>query len=157
MKVYYAAPMFSAADQAFNAKVAGELRENFPDLDIYVPQEQEDINDKSKYADSKMIAQVDTDKVMESDLMIAVLDGVSIDPGVAAEVGIAYAEDIPMVGLYTDVRTQGADVQEKLDALQVLAESQFPYVNLYVVGLIKLKGKVVGNIPDLMKVMEEIL
>lgn len=145
MKIYLAAPLFSEAEQAYNEVLASKIRAVLPDAALYVPQEQAEINDKSKYADSVMIAQVDTNEVLASDLMIAVLDGISIDAGVAAEVGIAYAKDIPMIGLYTDVRTQGADVPEKLEALKTLAESQFSYVNLYVVGLIKEKGQVVGS------------
>ncbi len=149
MKVYYAAPLFSEAEQRYNAYAAQTIRAVSETIDLYVPQEQADINDKSKYADSVMIAKVDTEKVLESDLMIAVLDGLSIDPGVAAEIGIAYAKKIPILALYTDVRTQGADVPEKLEALQVLAESQFSYVNLYVVGLVKEHGAVVSTLEQL--------
>ena len=49
-----------------------------------------------------MIALADTEKVLESDLMIALLDGLTIDPGVASEIGVAYAKGIPVIGLYTD-------------------------------------------------------
>lgn len=38
---------------------------------------------------------------------------------------------------------------EKLEALQVLAESQFSYVNLYVVGLVKEHGAVVSTLEQL--------
>ena len=95
MKVYYAAPLFSEPEQRYNAYAAQTIRAVSETIDLYVPQEQTDINDKSKYADSVMIAKVDTEKVLESDLMIAVLAGLSIDPGVAAEIGIAYAKKSP--------------------------------------------------------------
>lgn len=157
MKVYFAAPLFSRAEQDYNEKCATMIRAVSDAIDLYVPQEAEDINDKSKYADSLMIARGDADKVKESDLVIAVLDGLSVDAGVAAEVGMAYALDIPMIGLYTDVRTQGADVPEKLEALHVLGESQFSYVNLFVVGLIKEKGKLVGSEAELIEAIQSYL
>ncbi|MDD7543868.1 MAG: nucleoside 2-deoxyribosyltransferase [Peptoniphilaceae bacterium] len=153
MKVYFAAPLFSEGEQRFNAYLAEAIRKAYPGLDMYVPQEQDEINDKTKYADSKMIAQVDTDRVMASDLMIAVLDGLSLDSGVAAEIGIAYAKGIPVLGLFTDVRQQGADVPEKIEALREVAESQFPYINLYVIGLIKKNGEVVRSTQELVDIM----
>ena len=39
--------------------------------------------------------------------MIALLDGLTIDAGVASEIGVAYAKGIPVIGLYTDTRQQG--------------------------------------------------
>ena len=142
-------------EQRYNAEVVKQIRETYPEVDVYLPQEQADINDKSQYADSKMIAQYDTDAVMASDLLIAVLDGLTIDAGVASEIGIAYANDIPVLGLFTDPRQSGADVPEKLEALNEIAESQFPYVNLYTVGLIKLNGEIVNSEEKLVEKIEK--
>ena len=96
-----------------------------------------------------MIARYDTEAVLKSDVLVAVLDGQIIDPGVASEIGIAYQAGIPVVGLYTDVRQQGGSHPEKLKALQDVAESQFSYVNLYTTGLIKLRGEIVTASADL--------
>ncbi|WP_203624016.1 MULTISPECIES: nucleoside 2-deoxyribosyltransferase [unclassified Lacticaseibacillus] len=142
MKIYFANALFSEADFAFNAQLVAKLRQADPSLDIYLPQENASINDKNAYADSKMIAQADTDKVLAADLMIAILDGPTIDVGVATEIGVAYAKHIPILGLYTDSRRLGATNQQKLAALQDVAENQFHYLNLYTVGLIKLNGEV---------------
>ncbi|MFD1440870.1 nucleoside 2-deoxyribosyltransferase [Lacticaseibacillus hegangensis] len=142
MKIYFANALFSEADFAFNAQLVAKLRQADPDLDIYLPQENASINDKNAYADSKMIAQADTDKVLAADLMIAILDGPTIDVGVATEIGVAYAKHIPILGLYTDSRRLGATNQQKLAALQDVAENQFHYLNLYTIGLIKLNGAV---------------
>lgn len=157
MKIYFAAPLFSESEQRYNAFLAQKIRHVSQDIDLYVPQEQTEINDKSKYADSRMIAKVDTDQVLASDLMIAVLDGITIDAGVAAEIGIAYAKGIPVIGLYSDVRVQGADVQEKLDAIQILGENQFSYVNLYVIGLIKENGKVISSADQMEEALQAYL
>ena len=50
MKVYYAAPLFSEAEQRYNAYAAQTIRAVSETIDLYVPQEQTDINDKTKYA-----------------------------------------------------------------------------------------------------------
>lgn len=149
MKIYFAAPMFAKSDLLYNAELVKKLRRNHPQLEIYLPQENAAINDKTAYADSKMIALADTEKVVESQLMIALLDGLSIDAGVASEIGVAYANRIPVLGLYTDSRQQGATNAKKIDALQQVAENQFHYTNLYTVGLIKLNGAVFASEEDL--------
>jgi nucleoside 2-deoxyribosyltransferase len=151
MKIYFANGLFSAADFEFNAKIVAQLRNEIPGINIYLPQENAAINDKQAYADSKMIAEADTNELVASDLVIAVLDGITIDAGVASEIGVAYAKGIPMIGLYTDSRQQGASNNQKLAALAQIAENQFHYLNLYTTGLIKLNGTIVNNVDDLVK------
>lgn len=144
-KLYFAASLFNEMELAYNAQLAARIRAEIPGLEVFVPQEQGEINDKNAYADSKMIAKLDTEAVLASDVLFAILDGQVIDPGVASEIGVAYQAGIPIVGLYSDTRQQGATHPEKLAALQVLAESQFSYINLYTVGLVKLNGEVVAS------------
>ncbi|KRL86473.1 nucleoside 2-deoxyribosyltransferase [Lacticaseibacillus pantheris] len=151
MKIYFANGLFSQADFDFNAKIVARLRADVTGLDIYLPQENDSINDKEAYANSKMIAHADTDELVASDLVIAVLDGITIDAGVASEIGVAYAKGIPVIGLYTDSRRLGATNQQKLDALQEVAENQFHYMNLYTTGLIKLNGEIVTSVDELVE------
>ncbi|MFC4771402.1 nucleoside 2-deoxyribosyltransferase [Enterococcus hermanniensis] len=155
--IYFAAPLFSRSDLLYNRYLAEKIREIAQNLTIYVPQENAGINDKSAYADSKMIALADTEEVLKSDLMIALLDGLTIDAGVASEIGVAYAKGIPVIGLYTDSRQQGADNQQKISALQTPAENQFHYLNLYTVGLIKLNGLIVTNETALLEQIKSFL
>lgn len=143
--IYFAAPLFAQSDLFYNKYLVEKIRELDPELTIYLPQENEGINDKSAYADSKMIALADTEEVLKSDLMVALLDGLTIDAGVASEIGVAYAKGIPVIALYTDSRQQGADNHKKLEALQTPAENQFHYLNLYTVGLVKLNGMIVST------------
>lgn len=150
-KIYFASPLFSEMELAFNKVLVEKIRHQFPGVEVYLPQEQMAINDKSSYADSTMIAQYDTDALLDSDLMIAVLDGAVIDVGVASEIGVAYHADMPILGLYTDSRQQGADNPQKIAALQEVAESQFSYVNLYTVGLVKLRGEIVSSSDELLE------
>lgn len=155
MKIYFAAPLFAQSDLLYNQKLVEKIRQQQPDATIYLPQENAAINDKSAYADSKMIALADTEKVLESDLMIAILDGITIDAGVASEIGVAYGKNIPILGLYTDTRQQGSDNQQKIQALQTVAENQFHYTNLHTIGLIKLNGQVVNSEAALLQALQE--
>lgn len=157
MKIYFANALFSQAELNYNAQLAAKIRQLDQTIDLYLPQENDSINDKQAYADSKMIAQADTEKLLASDLMLAVLDGLSIDNGVASEIGVAYAKEIPIIGLYTDTRQQGSSNQQKLQALGQIAENQFHYVNLYTTGLIKLNGTIVNNEADLLEAVKKYL
>lgn len=156
-QIYFASPLFSNMELAYNAKVVSMIREAYPNVKVFLPQEADEINDKNNYADSKMIAKYDTKAVMNSDLLIAVLDGLTIDPGVASEVGVAYAKGIPCIGLFTDPRVNGFENKDKINALAEIGESQFPYVNLYTIGLIKLNGEVVGSEIQLIEVISKYL
>ena len=157
MKIYFAAPMFAKSDLLCNEQIVKEVRAISSKLSIYLPQENEAINDKTAYADSRMIALADTEKVLASDLMIALLDGLTIDAGVASEIGVAYAKGIPVIGLYTDTRQQGGTHPKKIAALQETAENQFHYLNLYTIGLIKLNGKVVSSETELLSEVKRFL
>lgn len=156
-QLYFASPLFSDMERFYNDYLVKKIRAKYPELKVYLPQEQGDINDKESYADSKMIAKYDTDALLASQLVLAVLDGPIIDVGVASEIGVAYQAGIPVLGLYTDSRQQGAGNIDKIAALNEIAESQFPYVNLYTVGLIKLNGQVITNENEFLDAIETYL
>lgn len=156
-KIYFASPLFAEGELAYNRYVRDLIIEKYPDVTVHLPQEVESINDKQAYADSIMIAQADTQAVLESDLMIAVLDGLVIDPGVASEIGIAFQAGIPIIGIYSDSRQQGGDHPQKLAALKEIAESQFSYINLYTVGLIKQRGEIVASAQEVLNVLDKYL
>ena len=156
-KVYFASPLFSEMERLYNEKIVLSIRETYPEIEVYVPQEQGEINDKNAYADSMAIAKYDTDALLASQLMVAVLDGSTIDVGVATEIGVAYQAGIPVIGLYTDSRQQGAENKQKLAALKEVAESQFSYINLYTVGIIKMNGAIYNTSEDLITVIYDYL
>jgi nucleoside 2-deoxyribosyltransferase len=157
MKAYLANGLFNEADRMFNEYLARKLREQIPNIDLFVPQESAEINDKSAYADSKMIAEWDTRKLLESDILIAIIDGVEVDSGVATEIGIFSTTKRPMFVLYSDVRQQGRDNQKKIQALiEDGTESQFFYRNLFLIGTIKNNnGKIFDNSDELVKAVKE--
>lgn len=157
MKGYLANGLFSQADRLYNAYLANIVRQNFPQIELFVPQEQ-GINDKSTYADSIMISDLDAQALLESDFMIAVLDGVEIDSGVSAEIGIFWTTGKPIIGIYTDVRQHGRDNEKKILALMNDGtENQFLYRNLFTVGLVKKRGKIINHHKDLQKVIKELV
>ncbi|AGY82249.1 MULTISPECIES: nucleoside 2-deoxyribosyltransferase [Carnobacterium] len=156
-KIYFASPLFSEMERVYNENLVQSIRETYPDVEIYVPQEQGEINDKNAYADSVAIAKYDTDALLDSELMVAVLDGSTIDVGVATEIGVAYQAGIPIIGLYTDSRQQGAENKQKLAALQEVAESQFSYINLYTVGIIKMNGAIYSTSKDFITAINDYL
>ncbi len=143
-QIYFASPLFSDMERHYNDYLVSKIREKYPNESFYVPQEQGDINNKESYANAMMIAKYDTEALLNSKLVVAILDGASIDVGVASEIGVAYQAGIPVLGLFTDSRQQGASNQKKIEALNDVAESQFPYVNLYTAGLIKLNGEIIN-------------
>lgn len=148
-KIYFASPLFSMSEQSFNEQVVEYIRENIPGVEVYLPQENDSINDKSGYADSEMIANGDNKYLEEADILVAVLDGQTVDVGVAAEVGYFYSMNKPIIGLYTDSRQGTYGNQHKIDALDKIAESQFSYINLYLVGLIKMRGDIFTRVEEL--------
>lgn len=156
MKGYLANGLFSFGDKLVNAFISTRLRIVVPELELYVPQENMAINDKTAYADSITIAKADTEKLLESDFLIAVIDGVEIDAGVAAEIGIFSQTGKPIFALYSDSRLQGRENMEKIDALvEDGTENQFMYRNLFVVGLIKqTDGGIFDEFEDLVQTVK---
>lgn len=157
MKAYLANGLFSSADRMYNEHVAKTLRQAFPELELFVPQEQT-INDKNSYADSRMIATADAKGLLESDFLVAILDGVEIDSGVAAEIGIFWTTGRPIIGICTDVRQMGRDNELKIEALiEDGMENQFIYRNLMVIGLVKDLGVVVSDEQKAVRAIRELV
>lgn len=157
MKIYLANGLFSEADRLYNSYLAQIIRKTQLDVELFLPQESEEINDKNSYANSRMIANWDTSKLLESDVLVAVIDGVEIDSGVATEIGIFSTTNKPIIGLFTDVRQQGVCNEKKINALmEDPTENQFIYRNLFTVGVIKKNGFIVSNIEDVTNLLKMI-
>ncbi|MGN7479772.1 nucleoside 2-deoxyribosyltransferase [Solibacillus silvestris] len=149
MKAYLANGLFSIGDRYVNELLAREIRAAIPSIELYVPQENDAINDKNAYANSLAIAEADLSSLKESDVLIAVIDGVEIDSGVAAEIGAFSMLNRPIIALFSDVRQLGRTNSKKIDALiEDGTENQFIYRNLFVVGLIKQNGAIVSTVGE---------
>lgn len=141
-KGYLANGLFTIGDRIVNDVVSRELRSRYKlitneDLDLFVPQEQE-INDKNAHFSSVDIAKLDSEALMASDFLVAIIDGVEVDSGVSAEIGMFATTGKPIFALYSDIRQQGRSNPDKLQALMDDSEENpFFYRNLFVIGLIK--------------------
>jgi hypothetical protein len=162
LKVYLGNGLFSEADQIYNELLASEIEKMIdidgkPAFDLYVPQRNKDINDKTKVASSIPIYDGDMQRLRDTDILIAVLDGPVIDPGLAAEIGW-FCADIEekhperlIVGLLTDSRDgthtpSGPALDEKAELLNTgIGESQFSYQNLFIIGGIKKHGVILSS------------
>lgn len=143
MKGYLASHFFNDAMFRWTEDLAQYIEKN-TNLDLYVPQRNADINDKKNndatITDIK-ISQADTKRLKEANILIANLDGLTIDDGVSAEImahGI-MAEfekdnniDFPrlIIGIITDMRYIGTG-ENKL------------YRNLMIIGKVKEHGHLV--------------
>lgn len=150
-KGYLANGLFSLGDRLVNKLIAEEIRKAI-DVELYVPQENTGINDKSAYADSGQIYEADYSYLKGTDFIVCVIDGCEVDSGVAAEIGIASALGKRIYGLYTDSRQEGTSNNKKIEALKSdSTENQFMYRNLFLVGLIKKHGYIFNNIEHLVE------
>lgn len=102
MKIFLAAPLFSEAERDFNAKVAAGLRRE--GFEVWLAQEQQFIETGSA-EEKRSIFNHDIEALSKCDFVVAILDGLDVEAGVAFEMGYARALGKPIVGLKTDYRT----------------------------------------------------
>jgi len=102
MKVFLSAPLFSESERDYNSKIAKKLRDS--GFEVWLAQEAPFITEGS-YEEKKRIYEEDISALKASDVVVAILDGVEVDAGVAFEMGFAKALGKPIIGLKTDYRT----------------------------------------------------
>jgi nucleoside 2-deoxyribosyltransferase len=99
-KLYLAGPLFTLAEQSFNAELARFLEgEGF---EVWLPQEHEP---RSNTASG--IFHMDVEALDRADMVVACMDGPDPDSGTAWECGYAYAKGKPIVCYRTDFRVSG--------------------------------------------------
>jgi hypothetical protein len=127
MLIYFAAPLFSQAERAFNLELTHELEER--GFTVFLPQR--DGVEPSKPPSNEMtsdelcqaIFRADRDKILESDIFLFVLDGRVPDEGACVELGIAYGQkqlleqDKLLIGLLTDLRGSFGFLGAKLNPM----------------------------------------
>lgn len=97
MKIYFAGPLFSAAERAWNAELAAALRA--AGHEVFLPQDQE----RGKPAAG--IFATDVAGIDAADALVAIMDGPEPDAGTAWECGYAYGRK-PVLLVRTDFRAQ---------------------------------------------------
>lgn len=153
-KIYFANDLFNQATLMYNEHVVSQIEAELPDVEVYLPQRNDAINDKTQYADSLDIVKADYNELKDSDVLIAVLD--SDDSGVALEVGMFYMMNKPIIGIYTDTRRVAFGNERKKEALDILGENQVAYINLMLTGAIKERGELVDNHEDAIRLLKNI-
>jgi nucleoside 2-deoxyribosyltransferase len=102
MKLYFAGPLFTTAERAWNAEVTSALRA--AGHDVFLPQEQE------PGKDGPGIFATDVGGIDWADGLVAIMDGPDPDSGTAWEVGYAFGTKRPVVLVRTDLRALAGDV-----------------------------------------------
>ena len=104
---YFAAPLFNEMERCFNQSVVREIE---PYLKVFLPQRDgglvmELIKRGLPPEDAaKVVFEKDRKAMEKSDVLIAVLDGATIDEGVAFEIGYMFGLGKYCLGLQTDLR-----------------------------------------------------
>lgn len=149
MKIYLAGPIFTERDRNFNSYLEKRILEKYPDIDLYLAQNNKSINDKTGCASSIDIYVGDVRRLKEADLVITIM---SADmPPIGSSYECAYYSSIcetdfnkKIIALYDDNR-EGSNTFsiDKLDSmLSDIAENQWPYINLLAVGFVKKCGEI---------------
>ena len=154
MKVYFANDLFNDGTLMYNEYVVSKIEEELPDVEVYLPQRNDAINDKTQYADSLTIVKADYDELKDSDVLVAVID--SDDSGVALEIGMFYMMNKPIIGIYTDTRRIAYGNEQKKEAIDILGENQIAYTNLMVIGAIKERGELVDSHEEAIRLLVNI-
>ena len=101
MKLYFAGPLFSTPERAWNAEVTAALRA--AGHEVFLPQEQEPGKDGAG------IFATDVGGIDWADGLVAIMDGPDPDSGTAWEVGYAFGTKKPVVLVRTDVRARAGN------------------------------------------------
>ena len=164
VRVYLASQIFAECWRDYNLKVANRIKEAYPYIDLYVPQLNESINDKTLYAGAEDIAAGDLDNNLNhDDIVVAIVDGDT--PGIGTVCECSYfarmcQEEIEKYGftkkriisLYTDSRECSHTVMDKkIEALHEFSENQFSYLNLLYCGILKRYGTMCYTIDEVIE------
>lgn len=158
MNIYLAGSIFYIGDKFRNDYFEHCLRKAFPTANIYNPLNNTAINGiegKKKFAGSKEIETADNERLDNTDILVACIDGDVLPSGTCTEIGV-FREKIRrgdnkyIVGITTDNRSMYKTFsEEKVNGGKAsLGEQQWNYTNLYTVGCIKSGGVLVDNIED---------
>jgi nucleoside 2-deoxyribosyltransferase len=95
VRIYFAGPLFTAAERDWNVAFVGALRSRAHE--VFLPQEQEPGRDAAG------IFSTDVAGIDWADCIVAIMDGADPDSGTCWEVGYAYRKK-PIVLVRTDIR-----------------------------------------------------
>ena len=165
MKVYLAGPIFTYGDLLRNTEWANKIREAIPNIDLYSPVENTEINGvegKKKFAGSQEIANGDNLRLNNTDILVACIDGDVLPSGTCSEIGkfhekIERGDHKYMIGICTDNRQCAITHSREKDegGYSRLGEMQYCYQNLYVTGLLHQCNGLVYTIEEVIDFLKE--
>ena len=170
IRIYLASQIFAECWRDYNEKLATTIERNFPNVELYVPQRNKEINDKTKCATAEQITYGDfTQNLDKDDIVVAVIDGDT--PGIGTTLEIGYfaricEEEIQrqgytkkkIIALYTDSRECSSTfLEQKNEMLKQIAECQYSYINLLLVGAIKRYGVICRTIDEVVIELKKLL
>ncbi|MBM3301199.1 MAG: nucleoside 2-deoxyribosyltransferase [Deltaproteobacteria bacterium] len=147
MRVFLTGPAATPYSRDFLCKCALTLREQ--GFDCFVPHER-DWQPNQKEAALEGTLRGDYEALKSAEALVAILDGYTVDDGVAAQLGAFYAlmEKDPakkgIVGLLFDTRVAGWDWEADGKAL-----------NYFVLGCVEEKGKVCASLNQVLCQLRE--
>lgn len=148
LRIYLAGALFSDAERAWLDKVAARMRgEGF---DCFVPHEEQ--LDELKELNPAEVYRIDAEAIRAANILLAWLDGPSIDDGTACEIGM-FAELVAsgdpryrgIVGLVTDQRLQRHRGIADGDGM-----------NFFVAGAIEACGRICWSVDEAVEVLTEL-
>lgn len=111
-RIYFAAPLFSAAEREYNLKIVSIL-ESYG-YEVFLPQRDgflaPELEGKSEEEKTEMIFKKDEEEVLKADIIFMMLDGRAPDEGACVELGIAYANGKRCYGFKSDSRSVELDM-----------------------------------------------
>ena len=168
VRIYLASQIFAECWRDYNEKLADAIAEKFPNIELYVPQRNKAINDKTKCATAEQITYGDfTQNLDHDDIVVAVVDGDTPGIGTVLEVGYfsrICQEEIEkqgftkkkIISLYTDSRECSKTfLPAKNEMLKQRAECQYSYLNLLLVGALKRYGVLCSSIEEVLQELEK--
>lgn len=165
MKVYLAGPIFTYGDFLRNTEWATKIRNAIPNIDLYSPVENTEINGvegKKKFAGSQEIANGDNLRLNNTDILVACIDGDVLPSGTCSEIGkfhekIERGDHKYMIGICTDNRQCAITHSREKDkgGHSRLGETQYSYQNLYVTGLLHQCNGLVYTIEEVIDFLKE--
>lgn len=110
IQVYFAGPLFTHAELAWNKMLAEAITIVNPEIRLFLPQDEtspvfEAANKNNTPPDFNEVKQICLEGIVNSSVVVAVLDGADADSGTSFECGYAFAKNIPVIGIRTDVRS----------------------------------------------------
>lgn len=134
-KVYVAGPLFNTHERLYLETITARLEalgyECFlPHRDVGL------VGDMTQFSNRQRIFRGDMQALDDCELVVALLTGADHDSGTCGELGYAYAQGKPCIGITDDLRglnnliwglcDEGAQLVADIDSLMALLQQKFP-------------------------------